>query len=238
MLSVHQLPLAERGLWNFRGSELTWRHDGGLAATFDPFPGYPHDLATVQATAEAVTLACPPPWPVQLYLADREEVGRSNGFSHARDRGHYETGDDGVNRWVQQPPAGLILLSGKRIPPHPAMSRYLVGHEYGHHVEYFLLRARGHKGLYGDDVVAEYAQVRGLPDGAVHHGSGGRWHDAAAEIFACDFRILMCGIELEFWPHPGVPYPADVAGLDQWWDAALADIAALREDPGRVTADA
>ena len=40
-------------------------------------------------------------------------------------------------------PIGLICLAGKRIPPHPAMTRYLMGHEYGHGVFYHLARLRG-----------------------------------------------------------------------------------------------
>jgi hypothetical protein len=62
----------------------------------------------------------------------------------------------------------------------------------------------------------------------VHHGEGGTWHDSACEILACDFRILVTGMEAEFWPHPGIPRPEMVPALRDWWDAALARLADAR----------
>ena len=53
-----------------------------------------------------------------LYIANREEVARSNGHSNIIEGGHYE-GDE----WVIDPRRGLIMLSGKRVPPHPAMTK-------------------------------------------------------------------------------------------------------------------
>ncbi len=130
---------------------------------------------------------------------------------------HYEDG-----KYVKDTPIGLIVMSGKRQPPHPAMTRYLVAHEYGHNVEWMLERVRDSKTLHSGEVVAEYAKLRGLPDDALHHGSGGRWHDSATEIFACDFRILVGQTETEHWPHPGIPHPVDVdADLAAWWAQSL-----------------
>jgi hypothetical protein len=225
-LRVHALNVMAESGWAFRESVPQWRgHHFGMVATFDPFPGYSHDLDLVAHQAARVTELCPPLWDIDLHVADREETGRSNGFSNVHEDGHYE--DD---EWVKDPPAGLIVLSGKRIPPHPAMTRHLVAHEYGHHVQWMLNQLRG-ANIQGDDVLNEYAALRGLPGGAVHHGSGGRWHDSAGEIFACDFRILTCGVELEFWPHPGTPRPEDVPDLASWWADAVNQIkAAVRED--------
>lgn len=100
------------------------------------------------------------------------------------------------------------------------MTRHLVGHELGHNVEYMLEDLGGnpvHQGV----VVKDYAKLRGLPDTSLHHGEGGRWHDSAYEVFACDMRILACDLEPEYWPHPGVPHPHEVDGLLAWWSDAL-----------------
>lgn len=217
---VRPLDVMAEATWHFRDSQPTWRHHmHGSVATFDPFPGYAHDLDVVQESAELVQGRCPPLWDVDLYVADREEVGRSNGFSNVHEGGRYVDGE-----WSKGPPNGLIVLSGKRVPPHPALTRYLVAHEYGHNVEWMLEHLHGSKGLHSGAVVAEYAKVRGLP-APVHHGSGGRWHDSATEILACDFRVIVCEVETGFWPHPGVARPEEVPALAEWWAQALDEMA-------------
>jgi hypothetical protein len=220
---VHDLDIAREGRWEFRsGSEVAWCPPDryGFTCRFDPFPAYPHDRATAVATAAHVQACCPPLWDVHCYLADREENSRSNGHSNIEE-GRYVSGE-----WVEER-TGLIMMSGKRIPPHPAMTRHLTGHEYGHNVAYMINSLRdGVKTVASTDpLYQEYAAVRGLPASSVHHGEGGTWHDSACEIFACDFRILVCGLEAEFWPHPGITRPERVPAVRDWWDTALAQLA-------------
>lgn len=223
-ITVRPIALADCQ-WQFRDSAPHWQHrDYGAAATLDPFPAYGHDLGQAQEAARHVASVCPPLWDVEVFVADREEVGRSNGFSSLREGGHYEG-----ETWVKDPPTGLIFLSGKRVPPHPAMTRYLVAHEYGHNVEWMLNHIRGAKHARSDALVTDYAKVRGLPPESIHHGHGGVWHDSVTEIFACDFRILACGVEEEFWPHPGVGRPEQIDGLAGWWTQAVEDLQAARE---------
>lgn len=228
-ITVHPLDVMSEGDWSFRDQRPRWRHRlFGASGEFDPFPAYPHDVAIIEDSVRHVEQIAPPLWDVELFVANREEIGRSNGYSNVRDGGHYESGE-----WVEDPRTGLIVLSGKRVPPHPAVSRYLVAHEYGHNVEWMLESLRGGKYLHGDRVVTEYAGHRGLPT-PVHAGSGGRWHDSATEIFACDFRIFACDVEAGYWPHPGVPHPHDLpqAGdLNAWWAQALDQLAAARSRP-------
>lgn len=214
---VRPLDIMTEAEWSFRTQEPRWQHRPpyGSGGVFDPFPGYRHQLKTVEDTARWCESLVPPLWDVELYVADREEQGRSNGYSNLVQPSHYE-GDE----WVKDNPIGLILLSGKRVPPHPAVTRYLVAHEYGHNVEWMLNQLRGAKNPQGDELIEAYAKVRELPDEALHHGSGGRWHDSATEIFACDFRVLVCRAEAEYWPHPGVPEPGAVPGLAEWWKDA------------------
>jgi hypothetical protein len=120
-LTVHTLAVMTDATWSFRDSAPTWKSGTfGSSGTFDPFPAYPHLMAPIEETAALVAEKIPPVWDVSLFVADREEVGRSNGFSNVTDGGHY---DD--NKWMKGPPSGIIVLSGKRVQPHPAVSRYL-----------------------------------------------------------------------------------------------------------------
>jgi hypothetical protein len=213
-MNTRELDVMAAAIWSFRDSVPTWTHrQTSSTATFDPFPAYPHHLDEVRDTVQHVVRCCPPLWTIDVLVADREEVGRSNGFSDVNVNSHYE-GDE----WVDDP-KGLIMLSGKRVPPHPAVTRYLVAHEYGHHAEWMINRTQDTKSLRDETLVAEYARLRGVT--SVHHGSGGRWHDGAHELMACDFRILVCEVEPDYWPHPGMPRPEAVAGVADWWAQAI-----------------
>jgi hypothetical protein len=206
-------------------SRLSWRPDDyAPRAAFDPFPAYPHDDVTARDQAQAITEAVPPLWDVTCYLASHEPAARTNGYSaYWTGRTH---GDDGKPK--PGPVHGYMVLGAKRIMPHPAMTRYLVAHEYGHNVEWMLNIARGADRIYDDTMVREYARIRRLSGD--HHGTGGRWHDSPTEILACDFRILILQAETEFWPHPGIPRPETIPELRRWWTAQLDILAEARED--------
>lgn len=209
-INVIDLDIMTEATWTFEQSAPTWRHN-----TFDPFPAYGHDRGLVEAMVQHVSSVLPPVWDVDLYLANRECTGRTNAFANCSESGHYED-----SKWVVDPPRGLILLNGKRIPPHPAMTRHLVGHEYGHNVQYMLAKARGGKSAQDGEVLKEYAEVRGMSP-EWHRGTGGTWHDSIQEVLACDFRLLVCGLESEYWPHAGVTRPGEISGLRAWWDTAI-----------------
>lgn len=184
----------------------------------DGFPGYAHDPALVHSTAAQVLEVWPPAGDLTYWLPDREVVGRANGFAE-------RLWSDGRSNW-----SAHIVLSGKRTPLHPGMTRFLVAHELGHHVEWWLERARG---LEEDEIRQDYCALRGLE---YHRATGGRWHSAIGEIFADDFRLLVAGVELEHWPHPGIerPGPAEV----DWWAEALADWTHhLRDEPDEPCPD-
>lgn len=97
----------------------------------------------------------------------------------------------------------------------------LVAHEYGHVVEDFLNTAVRNNSLGSTATEQEYAELRGLPL-HIDAGGGGHWHDKPGEVMANDFRLLVCGVEPEYWPHPGIPRPEGNTQLIDWWQRAEA----------------
>lgn len=201
-----------------KDADLVWAFDGSDQPAYsikdgtytrsekvDPFPAYAHDAALVRAELERTALLFPLPCDVYVYVAAFEGLGRTN--AHASPGYDYQ-GEQVNGEYPIS--TGTIVLSGKRIPLHPAMTRYLVSHEYGHLVEYTLKRAR----LLDMD---EYCDLRGMPREQPAYG-GRNWHISRGEVFANDFRILVAGREAEFWPHP-FPRPEAVPALCAWWRA-------------------
>lgn len=220
-----------------RLTELTWNfHDSGGAhptvypqtdkgrygarISVDPFPAYPHDVELVAKTLDAVTAAFPLPEPFApvIFVLEHEVLSRTNGQAgYDMDYDWEPPEDDSKDEANQRPWRGYVILSAKRIPPHPAMTRYLVAHEYGHVVEDWLARQRGFR-VGSGDLLKEYATLRGHEGNA--NASGGRWHSAIQEVFANDFRVLRANFEREFWPHPGVPQPYDIDAVVDFWRSA------------------
>lgn len=210
MSDLHVHEVIDRDLcWPFNGAGPAFPViDGSYTRSekVDPFPCYAHSAGLVRAELGRAASLFPLPFAVHVYVSHFETEGRTNahaspGYDYQAEmvNGEYPIG------------TGTIVLSGKRIPLHPAMTRYLVSHEYGHLVEYYLKR----KGLLDLD---EYSRLRGIP--AEQPAYGGRtWHLTRGEIFANDFRIVVCSREPEFWPHE-VPHPTDLRQLVEWWAAA------------------
>jgi hypothetical protein len=209
--------------WSFSDGAPIWCPSSGRfhwgREVLDPFPAYPHEIGTAEEAVEEVRGALAatgwtPPWTVDVFLLDREAVSRSNGWSSIAHADY----DSEAGKWLSR--RGFIAMSGKRTPPHPAVTRYLVGHEYGHNVEDMLTHQLGLEEEHPDELIRRYAKVREWR-WSVHRGSGGRWHSAISEVFACDFRIQVCGIDPDFWPHPGVQHPYELEQVQWWWKEHL-----------------
>lgn len=184
-----------------------WPKSFGGSVNVDPFPCYQHDIKLVAQIAAKVEALFPMEFEPNYYVLGFEDLGRTNG--HSSKHWIYQNDDD-----EPKPPyEPYIVLSGKRIPLHPAMTRYLVAHEYGHVVNFYLEHKRGLTD-HDQQFDREYAAMRGI-EPSFKYG-GGNWHGAIGEIIANDFRICVCGIEPEFWPHE-VEHPDNVPAVQSYW---------------------
>lgn len=170
----------------------------------DPFPCARHDSARTRAAIDEVSAKFPIGCSVRVVTIAHEFDSRTNGFATK-----HESYDE-----AKKEPADrieiTIALSGKRTMVLPAMTRYLVAHEYGHAVDYWI-DERISRGK--DEFEKLYADARGVK--RVSGTSGGRWAGATTEVIADDFRILVAGVEVDFWPHP-VPHPRETNMAEFW----------------------
>lgn len=184
--------------------------DGYRIYKIDTTPAYMHDASLVKKRLKLVEAAvkgkivCKP----TIYILPYETAGRTNGWAETRER---------YPKDEKHPWDGQICLIGKRIPLHPAMTRYLVSHEYGHHIEYEFLRRAGQRPGY-DILKEEYSKVRKI-EAPKYYGPG-TWHVSIGEVFANDFRIIVTETEEEFWPHP-YPHPLKSKQVQKWWEENL-----------------
>lgn len=225
MSNLHVIPVQDSDLcWPFDNSQpyfSTVHGTYGSSERVDPFPCYAHDHALVSRELARVDALFPLDVEVYIYVSPFEGVGRTN--AHASPGYDYNAEQENGEYPMS---TGTIVLSGKRIPLHPAMTRYLVAHEYGHLVEYRLKRA----GLL--DMKA-YAELRGADSSPAHYG-GRTWHRTTGEIFANDFRILVAEREEEFWPHECAT-PRSIPQLIAWWEETRSAFSAVLNNVNLAT---
>lgn len=178
----------------------------------DPFPCYTHDSVLVDAIASRCEQVFPTQYPPFYYICNYECEGRTNGSAHHDSVYDHESGK--TTEWETH-----IYLWGKRIPPHPAMTKYLVSHEYGHLVQHQIERNRG-LDCHNDSLRHEYMKLR--PGSNWGYGAK-RWHSNVGELIANDFRICVMEMESGFWPHNGFPHPLEVVEIQDFWEKAVAE---------------
>lgn len=196
--------------------DLRWDWDGKCSLSFslgngrseevynvDPTPGYSHDRELVRLVAGRCEAVFPTLMPTVYGVLGFDDTSRTNGLASKE----VDYRGDGTPK----PYVGVVTLLGKRIPLHPGMTRYLVAHEYGHIADFHLCHVLG---LEANGLDVDYARMRGIECDS-RYGPG-RWHTNIGEVIANDFRIVVAGVEREFWPHP-YAHPLSVPGVWDWW---------------------
>lgn len=208
-------------------TELKWSMGGGYqgrpqlpmsysTCSMDPFPAYPHDFNYTLERAMKTYASFPVPFPVDFWIPSFESDERFNGCCWVEhDYDGPEKRDAKTNYKVQPVKKAHIVLSGKRIPPMKIMTEYLVAHEYGHAVEDHIAYEMG---MYDDTFKDMYRDLRGVVDNKKGY-VGRNWHLSIGEIFANDFRVLICGAALDFWPHECKRPEEDYAVIGFWEQA-------------------
>lgn len=186
----------------------------------DPYPCYAHNLDLVRE----LCAECEEAFPLintktAFYLLPHEDIERINGVTFCdqlyKQRGIESKCGCGCGYSIDlHPIATWVVLSGKRIPPHPAMTRYLVTHEYGHMVWNHLRTMLKYRDSCENKLYENYMKIRGVTDYTINY-CGGKWHKNPGEIMANDFRLIFTNHEREFWPHD-VPLPEETPVVD-WW---------------------
>lgn len=214
-----------------------WEQQPALKANYprsesvDPWgPAYTHNEELTRALLRECVAAAPlGSAPVTLYLSLWDGLARMNGWS---DYCHPHYGDEADYRdWWRgpglRPWEGVISLSGKRIEIHPAVTRYVVAHEYGHLVDTALAQLRwpGDPNAF-HKLHEDYRRLRRL-DTVSHYGNGTH-HLDVGEVLANDFRTIAVERERDFWAHPVTP-GWKLKRVVAWWERALADLRALSE---------
>jgi hypothetical protein len=188
----------------------------------DPRPCYTHDIDRV----ERELIRCEDHYPLldihnaELHVISHEFIDRNNGFTTSEEV-HYRDNErwaEPFKRWDGEEAtrgglAHTIVICGKRIPPMPGHTRYIISHEYGHALFHTKTRLMGYPLSEEDKFKKRYMAARGQPDFV----EGKRWHQAIGEIAANDFRFVV-NSETEFWPHEVPPVKRGEV-IHRWWTA-------------------
>jgi hypothetical protein len=216
----------------FTPEDLSWSFDGGKPhynishadgyswqEKVNPYPCYAHDVERVEVELARLQTIAPLPFPLLIAILSHEFTGGTNGFY--REQPKFKESGGGYDYHI-----GQICLCGKVIPIMPAMTRYLVSHEYGHGVEDQLQRMYVKSERLTsekDGALRAYYTEHVRPECVANYGPG-KWHSNVGELFANDFRILVSSREAEFWPHPGFSHPTETPAAIEFWKQAQEDL--------------
>lgn len=218
-LSTDDLSWPDRGNPFFRVGAGSY---GGRNVEVVPRPMYAHDQDLVIGLLRAIEHRHPLTGArCEIAVLDREFSSGFNGYAMPDTIWKRADGSDWSFQ-IKSPDGSTfhangqalsIVLSGKPVPQHPAWTRYLVGHEYGHAAFYHWARLNGLATHKDEGEIAYMSAARGL-DG---WKDGKSWHQKASEVIANDFRICVGELEVDFWQHD-VPPPDE--RVREWWRVA------------------
>lgn len=194
------------------------RADTSRQMAVNPRPAYPHDRELVERELAAAEIAFPVTRSPLMYLP-HFDADLSTRNAATFEENLFREPQDEHGRTLTR---SFMILYGKGTPCHPAMTRYLVAHEYGHVVCETLAWQHNCTMNYRSYFLRYYAEMRGMTNLPAHYGATS-WHLHPEEIFANDFRIMVLQKEVEFWPHPTVPRPEEVPVLAKWWPMRTAE---------------
>lgn len=188
----------ENAIWHFddKPKYMYKRHDHEwwYQQYFDPFPCYSHNRELVIELAQMAESLFPIKFKPYYFLLPNDTSGRTNGWA---DRNN--NWDDNEKNGEQSGFRPNITLAGKVIPLHPAMTKYLLAHEYSHCVDYWIQYKMGIKDDHVSQFDKDYANLRDIE--CCDEYGGLRWHKNIGEIIANDIRICIFNAEIDFWPH-------------------------------------
>jgi hypothetical protein len=181
----------------------------------DPFPCATHDLKLFKECVEFVESRFKLPIPVKYFILPFEMTCRTNGTAFAQ-----YVHDQEIKKTI--PIEKIIAFSGKRTIVLPAMTRYLVAHEYGHAVDSWInnrMLVEDDMDVYEIDYFRKwYAKRRGVKYNTKY--GGGNWVDSIGEIIADDFRIFVAESTPDFYPH-SCKHPLDSPDVVEIWDELI-----------------
>jgi hypothetical protein len=199
-----------------KGAFQNYHHAGSYSHSIyvDDTPCYHHDINLVRDEFERLREIAPLSIPLKLTILVRECRSRTNGF-FLNDFDYSQRLSRPLPDGTEYQRVGHIVLGAKRIPIHPAMTRYLVAHEYGHAIQYEL---EARHGMKTDAMEPGYEQF--VRPGATEAYGPGKWHQNIGELIANDFRVLWAQRETDFWPHYGFDRPEHVPACVDFWKHA------------------
>lgn len=182
----------------------------------DPFPCAVHNMETVCEHVARIESVFPTNELIQWIILPNETTNRTNGWAMKES---IWSNDKEIEK--KHKVECLIVLSGKRPIVHPSMTNYLVAHEYGHAVDYWItacMREETGAKSSSQPFHEEYAKMRDV-ELKTEYG-GGRWVDNIMEIIADDFRIIVSKTDQHFYPH-SCTHPLKHGLIINYWDQML-----------------
>ncbi len=200
--------------WAFNGGQPSYNikqlcYDYDCHIDIDPFPCNSHNskllLETVTKVEGKFKIGAPTRW----IVLPNDTTHYTNAYAQK----NYVSGEENRKKYKFE---GMIVMAGKRTIIHPAMTKYLVAHEYGHMVDYWITAMMNEKLDSTNETIfrKKYAEMRGIEYNEKY--GGGNWVDNIGEIIADDFRIVVANTDKDFYLHT-CTHPLEHTEVKKYW---------------------